>query len=66
MIIGRSLYGLKRSGATWMAKLAKNLISLGYKLSEANDDVYMKRDFKPNGVPYYKLMICYVDDLLYI
>ena len=39
---------------------------IGYKLSEANDDVCMKRDFKPNGVPYYKLMICSVDDWLYI
>ena len=26
----------------------------------------MKRDFKPNGDPYYKYMLCYVDDLLHI
>ena len=26
----------------------------------------MKRDFKPNGDPYYKFMLCYVDDLLHI
>ena len=26
----------------------------------------MKRDFKPNGYPYYKYMLCYVDDLLHI
>ena len=26
----------------------------------------MRQDFKPNGDPYYKYMLCYVDDLLYI
>ena len=39
---------------------------LGYKSSEADADVWMKRDFRPNGDPYYNYMICYVDDLLHI
>ena len=26
----------------------------------------MKRDFKTDGDPYYKCMLCYVDDLLHI
>ena len=26
----------------------------------------MKQYFKPNGDPYYKFMLCYVDDLLHI
>ena len=26
----------------------------------------MKRDFKPNGDPYYKYMLCYVYDLIKI
>ena len=26
----------------------------------------MERNFKPNGVPYYKYTQCYVDDLLHI
>ena len=26
----------------------------------------MKRYFNPNGDPYYKYMLCYVDDLLHI
>ena len=38
----------------------------GYKSSEADADVWMKRDFNPNGEPYYKYMICYVDELLHI
>ena len=26
----------------------------------------MKQEFKPNVHPYYKYMLCYVDDLLHI
>ena len=66
MVIARALYGLKSSGAAWRGKLAENLMQLGYKLSEADDDVWMNQDFKPNGDPYYKYMLCYVDDLLHI
>ena len=62
MIIARALYGLKRSGDAWSGKLAETLMSLGYKSSEADDDVWIKRDFNPNGYPYYKYMLCYVDD----
>ena len=39
---------------------------LGYKSSEEDSDVCMKRDFKSNGDPYYKYMLCYVDELLHI
>ena len=39
---------------------------LGYKSSEADADIWMKRDFKPNGDPYYNYMLCYVDYLLHI
>ena len=38
----------------------------GYKSSKADADVWRKRDFKPNGDPCYKYMLCYVDDLLRI
>ena len=41
-------------------------MSLGYKSSEVDSDVWMKRDFKPNVDPYYKYILCYVDDLLHI
>ena len=41
-------------------------MSLGYKSSEADADVWMKRDFKTNVEPYYKYMLCYVDDFLHI
>ena len=65
-IIARLLYGIKSSGAACRANLEENLILLGYKSFEAGADVWMKQGFKPNGDPYYKCMLCYVDDLLHI
>ena len=47
-------------------KIAETLVSLGYKSSEVDADIWIKRDFKPNGYPYYKYMLCYVDYLLHI
>ena len=41
-------------------------MSIGYKPSEADTDVWMKQYFKPNRDPYYKHILCYVDDLLHI
>ena len=65
-IIARAIYGLERSGAAWRRKLAETLMLIGYKLSEADSDVWMKRDFKPNGYLYYKYILFYADDLLHI
>ena len=48
MIIARALYGLERSGATCRGKLAEILMSLGYKSSEADADVWTNQDFNPN------------------
>ena len=66
IIISRAIYGLKSSGAAWRSKLAETLMLLGYKSSEAYADVWMKRDFKPNRDPYFKYMLCYIDDLICI
>ena len=66
IILSRALYGIKSSGAAWRAKLAETLMSLVYKSSEANADVWMKQDFNPNGYLYYKYMICCVGDLIQI
>ena len=66
MIISRALYGLKRSSAAWRAKLAETLILLGYKSYGADADVWMEHHFNTNGDPYYKCMLCYVDDFLHI
>ena len=63
MIVARALYGPKIYGDAWRAKLAETLKSLGYKSSEVDANVRMKRDFQTNRDPYYKYMLCYVDDL---
>ena len=65
-IIAIEIYGLKIYGAAWRAKIAENLMLLGYISSKEDADVWTKRDFDPNGDPYYKYMLCYVDDLLHI
>ena len=66
MTISRALYGLKTSGAAWMAKFADTLRSMGYKASESNLDVWMKKDFKESGEPYYKYILVYVVNVLHI
>ena len=66
MMIARAIYGNKSSGDAWRGKLAETLISVGYKSSETDTDVWMKRDFKPNGYPYYKYIIFHVDDLIHM
>ena len=66
MIIARALYGLKSSGAAWRAKLAETLDSLGYKPTQSDPDVWLKKAVKPNGDEYYKYMLVYVDDVLHL
>ena len=39
---------------------------LGYKSSDEDTDVWMKYYFKPNGDPYYKYILLYVDNFLHI
>ena len=41
-------------------------MSLRYKSSDADADVWMKQDFNPNVDPYYKYMLFYVDEFLHI
>jgi len=66
MIISRALYGLKSSGAAWRSTLAQTMELLGYKPSQADPDVWIKRATKGDGTPYYKMMLIYVDDVLHL
>jgi hypothetical protein len=66
MIIVRALYGLKSSGAAWRARFAETLRELGYRPSESDPDVWLKRAVKPDGFLYYKYMLVYVDDVLHV
>jgi len=66
MIIARALYGLKSSGAAWRSTLAATMEKLGYRPTQADPDVWIKRALKHDRSPYYKLMLIYVDDVLHI
>jgi len=54
MIITRALYGLKSSGAAWRSTLATTMEKLGYRPTQADPDVWIKRASKQDGSPYYK------------
>ena len=63
----RALYGLPGSGNAWRNQLADTLRNqLGYRSSLADPDVWIKKETKSNGDPYYAYILCYVDDLLII
>ena len=44
--------------------LAETLYDLGYKPSKADGDVWLRPAVKPDGFEYYKMVLCYVDDVL--
>ena len=54
MIISTSLFSLNSYGTVWRSKLAETLRSLGYNSSEADADLWMNQDLKPNGYVCYK------------
>ena len=66
MIVKMALYGLKSSGAAFRAKLAGVLHDLGYMPTKADPDVWIKTAVKPDGLEYYEIVLCYVDDVLAI
>ena len=65
-IIVKALYHLKSSGAAFRAFLAETLDEIGFKSSEADPDVWLKPAVKTDGEEYYKYILVYVDDILYI
>ena len=66
MIIARALYGLKSSGVAWRSTLAQTMEMLGYRPTQADPDVWIKRASKEDCSPYDKMMLIYVDDVLHI
>jgi len=66
MLIVRALYGLKLSGASWAAMLAKSLSIMGYHPTEADRNVWIKPSMKPDGFRYYQMILVYVDDILHV
>jgi hypothetical protein len=46
--------------------MASTLRSLGFKGCLADPDIWMRPANKPDGTPYYKYVLIYVDDILAI
>jgi hypothetical protein len=66
MLVKKALYGLKSSGATFRALLSETLLGMCYTPTRADPDVYLWAAVKPDGFEYYKMVLCYVDDILVI
>ena len=64
-IIVRALYGLKSSGASWRAFLARVLEEdLHFTMCRADNDVWFKPAKKADGTRYYIYVLVYTDDIL--
>ena len=48
------------------SKLESLLHNIGYTLSKADPDVWMRPEMKSDGTEYYKYSLVYVDDVLII
>ena len=67
MKLVRALYGLKSSGAAWRAMFSTFITEhLKFKSTRIDPDVYIRRNHKKNGQPYYEMLLVYVDDVLLI
>ena len=66
MIVG-ALYGLKSAGAVFRSHLARCMDSLGYQSCEADPDLQLKLEIRPEeSAQYYSYILCYVDVILCI
>ena len=57
---------MKSSGADWRSNLAETLNSMGYRYTESDPNVWIKRTTADNGTAYYKYMLVYVDDVIHL
>jgi len=63
----QALYGLKLAGDSFHAHLASILWHvMGFTPCLVDPNVWMHLATKPDGTPYYKYILCYVDDVLII
>ena len=64
-VIVRALYGLKSAGNAWRHHFSSYLRDvLGYTMTQADNDVYMKAVTRQDGTKYYSYLVVYVDDIL--
>ena len=61
-----ALYGLKSSGAAFMALLAERLDKMGLKSGIVDPYVWIRPAIKADGENYYEFIFVYIDDLFAI
>jgi hypothetical protein len=66
VLIVRAIYGLKSASASFRAHMAKKLDEMGFKLSIADPDVWLRPASKADGEEYYEYILMYVDNILAI
>ncbi len=64
MIVRRALYGLKTFGAAFQSLLADTLWNRGFRITLEDPDVHIRPAVKPCGFKYYKMVLCYVNDVI--
>ena len=57
---------MMQSGASCRSNLAETLTSMGYRFTESDPDVWIKRATTYNCTTYYKYMLVYVNDVLHL
>ena len=66
-LIVRALYGLKSSAARWRDHIAATLRDMGFKMCQADPDVWIRANTRPSdGFQYYEYVLVYIDDLLIV
>jgi len=64
LVLVRALYGLKNAGASWQSKLVELLQDLGYELTKADPDIWIRKAMKPDGYEYYEMLFVYVNNII--
>ena len=63
----RALYGLKSSAARWRDHITATLRDMGFKMCQADPDVWLRANTRPSdGFQYYEYVLVYIDDLLIV
>ena len=63
-VIVRALYGAKSSAASWRAAISDVIENLGFKMCQADNDVWLRPALNKHGEECYEYILVYSDDLL--
>ena len=65
-LVAKALYGFKSASFSFRSYMAKKLSQMGFQLSMADRDVWLRAAVKGDGERYYEYVLMYVDDILAI